>query len=275
MPPTPVCKQGKESGGRQPPIPFPALSEGQEAAETRGSSTVGTGLTPLHCPSAALASGAAGTWQEVLATIEVVSLLGWAAAQIQPFSCGTGLLQLKILECRQNYAEGKSNMIAGTFLHCPLSCAQVRAPALMEPTWHIPVALGTGWLQSNRLRRMESGSPKFPEELHHGLMPLSNMALPLIFWLSLPKVPLPSLPAACPDPHPCGCQDPFQRPDGAQQGERVSAQQNTSERWVYPDSPCPAQWQHLLSCQHLFGICGNSLLPLLPLCPSVPAGSGA
>lgn len=110
-------------------------------------------------------------------------------------------------------------------------------------------------------------------------MALSNMALPvplpLIFWLSLPKVPLPSLPAACPDPHPCGCQDPFQRPDGAQQGERVSAQRNSSERWVYPDSPCPAQWQYLLCCQHLFGICGNSLLPLLLLCPSVPAGSGA
>lgn len=105
-------------------------------------------------------------------------------------------------------------------------------------------------------------------------MALSNMAppvaLPLIFWLSLPKVPLLSLPAACPDPHPCGCQDPFQRPHGAQQGEHVSDQQNSSERWVYPDSPCPAQWQYLLYCQHLFGICGNSLLPLLPLCPSVP-----
>lgn len=108
-------------------------------------------------------------------------------------------------------------------------------------------------------------------------MALSNMTppapLPLIFWLSLPKAPLLSLPADCPDPHPCACQD--QRPDGAQQGERVSNQQNSSERWVYPDSPCPTQWQYLLYCQHLFSICGNSLLPLLPFCPSVPAGSGA
>lgn len=162
-------------------------------------------------------------------------------------------------------------MTVGAFLHCSLSCAQVRAPELMEPTRRTP-ALGAAWLGNafrpivgggeNEERQPQiptSGPPKVNTSVKRG--PSFNLTV-----LAQSAIPL-SVSAACPDPHPFGCQDPSQRPDGTQQGEHVSTQQDSSERWVYPDSPCPAQWQYLLCCQHLFSICGNSLLPLLPLSP--------